>query len=165
MMMAKKKREGIIGYFFGLPGEKARLLRGNLLLIGSITAVSLLFFVYLSLTRAIFDITVLPDYDFPPRLTAEGTAVNAYLLSTENRGRADLNIELKTRKAAGAGEIKLTPSHMYLKADERRKVRVYAVMEAVLEKGNLPFVIEATSGDNGKTVIEKKVYFKVPEGK
>ena len=70
-MMAKREgaglRGGLIGYFFGIPGEKGKLLRGNVMLIGSVTAASFLFFVYISLSRAVFDMTVLPDYAFAPR--------------------------------------------------------------------------------------------------
>jgi cytochrome c oxidase accessory protein FixG len=163
-MMEKKKSEGLIGYSFGLPGETGRFIRGNALLIGSITAVSLLFFVYLSMTRAVFDMTILPDYAFPARLAAEGKAVNAYFLSAENRGGTDLVIEIKARGEAGG--IRLTPSHIALKAGERRKMPVYAVMEGVSKKGvTVAFVITAMSGKNEGTMIEKKVYFTIPEEK
>ncbi len=170
-MIGKRKREGagrmsegLIGYFFGLPGEKGNLLRGNVVLIGLITAVSFLFFVYLTLTRAVFDMTVLPDYAFPSRLTAEGKAVNAYILSTENRGRKDIEIEVKAQ--GEAGDIRLTPAHMLIKAGERKKIPVYAVLERVSKKGStMPVVITAKSEKEEKIITAKRAYFTIPEDK
>jgi len=172
-MMEKKRRSGtnggLIGYFFGLPGEKGKFMRGNMLLVGSITALSFLFFIYLSLTRSVFDMTVLPGYAFPPRATAGGKVVNAFLLSAENRGKADLEIQVNARKEAEKAEtggIHVSPPHFSLRAGERKKVPFYVILDGVSKKGTtVPLTITAQPETDPRAIIKKKAYFTVPEEK
>jgi len=86
-VMSPKNRKGLIGYFWGLPGEMTkRTLRTNALMIGFFTAASLALLIYVAVTRTTLGLTILPNYNSSPRIVNE-KVVNPFLFSLENRGR------------------------------------------------------------------------------
>ncbi|MCI0469973.1 MAG: 4Fe-4S binding protein [Nitrospirae bacterium] len=101
-MMGRRQKKSLIGYFFGAPGESNKqssmIIRTNAIMIGSITVLSLIFLVYLAATRMPIDITVLPNYNFPPRITADRTTMNSYYLSVKNRGKSDEQLNIRVKK-------------------------------------------------------------------
>jgi polyferredoxin len=160
-MMSGRKRSGLIGYFFGLPGSAGKILRQNVVLIVSIAALFFAFFVYLSFSRTPVGLTVLPNYDFAPRVTG-GEAVNAYILSVENRGRAALTLSVSAEVTGK--QIRVVPDTIHVEPGELNKVRVFAVREGVGKGGlKIPFRIVLKQGHPGKTMAEENAYFIIPE--
>lgn len=160
-IMARKKRSALIGYFFGLPGERGKIIRPNALLIGVSTALSFVFLLYLSFSRLPFDMTVLPHESFSPRIASDERAVNAYLLSLENRGKSDLELELGA--SGDSFSITITPERVHLSAGEHRRVPVYAVMKDFGKRGVTVTIVLSASSTGSKRKVTGKASFIVPE--
>ncbi|MGO9611790.1 MAG: 4Fe-4S dicluster domain-containing protein [Dissulfurispiraceae bacterium] len=160
-MMGRRQKKGLIGYSFGLPGEAGKLVRQNVILIGSIVLASLLFLIYLSLSRVSIDMTVLPNSAFSPRINADGTVLNAYVLSLENRGESELDLYMSVKDDEGT--IKMTPDSVLLAKGENRKVPVYVSLRGNMQNGmtkSITFVLE--SRGPAKMHISKKANFVIP---
>ncbi|HXX56823.1 MAG TPA: 4Fe-4S dicluster domain-containing protein [Thermodesulfovibrionales bacterium] len=160
-IMTRKERKSLIGYFWGFPGETGRILRGNVLLIGSLTAVALVSLLYLSSSRRALDMTVLPNYDFTPRMNENGGTLNSYLLSVENRGRRDLDLSIRV-SAAGNG-MKITPERLVLKAGDHRRITTY-VSDANLGKnaGTKEIEISLVPVGDDTMKLSRKANFRIP---
>lgn len=161
-VMKQRQKSSLIGYFFGLPGEGGRIFRQNAVLIGSVTVAFLIFFFYLLIMRVTVDMTVLPNYAFPPRMSERGAAVNAYILSVKNRGKTDAELEIE---AVGIrGVIKIIPDRVIrVKAGEMKKVPLYISIKNFIENDlthNISIRIQSIKSD--KLVIEKKAKFIIP---
>lgn len=123
-VMGPRQRKGLIGYFWGLPGETAKgLLRTNVILIGSLTAATLFFLIYMAAARPVIDLTVLPNYDFPPRMMDE-KAVNSFFLSIKNRSRTDKDLKIAV---SGLSYSKVIPGRVVVKAGEDKNVPLYVI--------------------------------------
>ncbi|MDI6801836.1 MAG: FixG Ig-like domain-containing protein [Thermodesulfovibrionales bacterium] len=122
-MMGRRQKKSLINYFFGLPGEAGRIIRTNAVMIGSITLLSFIFFIYLITTRMAVDMIVLPNYNFSPRITADGASVNSYYLSIKNRGNSDEQLNIRVRGIEGS--LNITPDRIAIKAGEDKKIPVY----------------------------------------
>jgi len=161
-MMRRGEKKSLIGYFFGVPGGTGGLLRQNAVMLGSITAVCLVFFIYLLMTRIVLDMTVLPNYSFPPRVTADGNIINSYILSLKNRGRSDVKLSLEVRPPVGSAEI--VPEKVTIGAGEMKKTPVYV---AVRNSGRSDMLkdIEISIASEGpdKVRVTKRVHFMYPE--
>ncbi len=160
--MAHRQKKSIIGYFFGLPGETGRILRQNAIMLGLVTALFLIFFIYLILIRIIVDMTVLPNYSFPPRIAADGGVVNSYILSVKNRGRSD--IELEIRAIRKEGSIKITPDRIQILAGSINKFPVYVHMENLHRNENIESIDISIRSKDAKEEVVKKANFIIPEG-
>jgi len=161
--MARRGRKTLVGYFFGLPGEGGRILRQSVALIGSLSVASFGFLLYLSFSRVLLDMTVLPNYDFAPRMSDRGTAVNSYLLSIENRGSDDL--ELAVKVSAKVNGVEIVPKNVSVKAGQYRRIPVYVSLGRSTAMGkavSIEISLEAP-GSNGIEVV-RKAHFMVPEG-
>lgn len=167
MGMRQNKKKSLIGYFWGLPGESnkeaGRIIRTNAMMIGSITILSFIFLIYLAVTRVPVDMTVLPNYNFPPRITAGGTFINSYYLVIKNRGRSDEQLNVMVRQAhhdgsTGSpekGSVNIAPDRIIIKAGEDRNIPVYvSVQDLRVNMVGLEIFIE---GDKIKVV--RKVNF------
>ncbi|MBI5640142.1 MAG: 4Fe-4S binding protein, partial [Nitrospirae bacterium] len=126
VMMGRMQKKGLISYFFGAPGYKSPLLRQNVIMTGSVTIFFFIFLLYLSLSRMPFDMTILPNYDYPPRITADNQGINSYLLSFENRGKTDMDIRISAR--GSHGDISIVPERVFLRAGEYKKMPVYVTV-------------------------------------
>lgn len=122
-MMGRRQKKSLIDYFFGLPGESGRIIRTNAIMIGLITLLSFVFFIYLAATRMPVDMIVLPNYNFSPKITADGASVNSYYLSVKNRGKSDEQLNIKVEGIEG--RINITPDRIIIKAGEDKKIPVY----------------------------------------
>jgi len=163
MMMAPRGKNSLIGYFFGLPGEGGRVLRQNVVLIGTVTAAFLIFFIYLLIARVPLDMTVLPNYVFQPRTLSNGSIINSYVISVKNRGREDA--DLRVRVKGIDGDVKIVPARaIHVRAGEIKKVPVYISAGNLKGKEltrNIDIIIEPVKGDS----IERKANFIIPEDK
>lgn len=139
--MEKKQKPGLIGYFFGRPGNKRNLLRTNALLIGVITLLFLLFFLYLSFTRNPYDLIVMPNYDMKPRITEKGELLNSFILAAENKSRGDR--EFKTTASLKGQMLKILPEKIALKAGEYKRIPIYLFIPEK-ERGSVELILEAS---------------------
>jgi len=153
-MMSPKGRKGLIGYFWGLPGEAAKgILRTNALLIGSLMLVSFFPLVYMSLTRTSVDLTILPNYNFPPRMTNGKAVINSYLLSIRNRGSGDEELRITVR---GLKDITVAPDRVVIKAGEKRTLPVYVTStDTGIEDGMKSIEVAVESGTAGAKSAKK----------
>jgi cytochrome c oxidase accessory protein FixG len=163
MVMSSRQKKSLIGYFFGLPGEGGRVLRQNVVLVGSVTAVFLVFFFYLLLVRVPLDMTVLPNYAFQPRITDKGTIVNSYVLSLKNRGRLDVELQLAV---TGINSIlKIAPEKgLHIKAGDLKRLPVYITVRDFKERGvvkDMEIAVKSIRDD--KLHVARKANFIVPE--
>jgi len=159
--MGRKQKRSLIGYFCGMSGETFRILRQNVLFIGSATGISLIFFIALLLTRMPIDMVILPNYAFPPRITDNGKVVNSYILSIKNRGDEDKRLEVNVTENEGA--IKIMPDSLTLKAGEARKITVYVTFRNIDEKERTEsIVLNVKSDENDKVKISKEANFVIP---
>lgn len=159
-MLAARRREGLIGYFWGAPGPTRMTLRPPVILIGSITAAFLGFLIYLSLTRVSLDMTVLPDFAYSPRRTGEDRVANAYILALENKEMSER--DLKVAAAAGLDEVTITPERIALEPGEYKRVTVFVVLKQATVKANrIP--LEITVEDSAsRTTVTGKTNFMIP---
>lgn len=163
MMMEPGGRNSLIDYFFGLPGEGGRILRRNVVMVGTATAAFFVLFVYLLMTRVPLDMTVLPNYAFQPRTAADGNVINSYIISVKNRGREDVKAEISVDGIAG--DLKIVPDKApRVKAGEIKKFTVYISGTAIEGEGSMRD-IDITVGtltDDAFTVTGK-AHFIIPE--
>lgn len=161
-IMSGKEKKSLIGYFFGLPGETGKILRQNVVLVGALTLASLVFLLSLSFSRTALDMTVLPNYDFAPRITESDSAVNSYLLSIENRGKRDL--ELRISVSGEGNTVRITPERVSMKAGEYRRIPVYVAVTNTSVMGNTRDVeISLTPEKGDKMKVSRKAHFIFPE--
>ncbi len=147
--MEKKQKPGLIGYFFGRPGSKSNLLRTNALLIGAVTLLFFFFFLYLSITRDPFDLTVMPNNDMKPRMTNSGELLNSFVLAAENKSGQDREFRI----AANVQEqnVKVMPEKITLRAGEYKRVPVYLFIPEK-EKGTIELVLESSQPSSARII-------------
>lgn len=160
-MMRPKNKKGLIGYFWGLPGETTRgILRTNAMLTGFLTAASFFFLIYMVMARTALDLTVLPNSNFYPRIV-NGRAVNSYLLSIRNRGKAAEELSITVE---GLDKSRVIPDEVSVKKDEEKKIPVYVTAEDTAPlSGTRSIDVEIESKLTGiKT--GQKINFIIPSG-
>ncbi|MHB8882555.1 MAG: 4Fe-4S dicluster domain-containing protein [Thermodesulfovibrionales bacterium] len=162
-MKERTGRPGLIGYFFGRPGEKHPLIRRNVLLVASVTLLFLLFFVYLSVNRAPVDMTVTLTTGLPPRITPDGRTINAFRVILENRSRRELEVTLQL--TGGAIPFRLNPEKTVLGPGEHKIRTVFADAKTAAGTTAIPVDLQASFGTAAGDRISKKTTFVVPEMK
>jgi len=162
-IMEPRQKKSLIGYFFGQPGVEGRLVRQNVVLIGSVTAAFLAFLLYLLIARKPLDMTVLPNYSFQPRTNVHGGVVNSYIISIRNRGRDDE--ELTVRAKAREGAVKIVPDAVVrVGVGEIKKIPVYVSLDGY--SGNDPvrdIAIVVQSNILKERSVSKKAHFIIPD--
>jgi cytochrome c oxidase accessory protein FixG len=160
--MEKKKRESLISYFFGSPGSSGSLVRTNVIMFASLTLLSLVFFLYLSLSRNPLDLTVLPNNEFRARTTAQGEVINAYTLAVENRGHNDLALFLRALR--DGKQLKAAPEKIVIKAGEYKRIPAYVFFPAsdkAIQPGMAELTLETEERYNVRII--RNVNLSVPE--
>lgn len=162
-VMAPLQKKSLNGYFFGLPGEGGKIFRLNAALIGTVTAVFLVLFLYLLIIRVPLDMTILPNHSFQPRMGAHGDMINSYILSVKNMGKEDL--ELKVRVNGIKGFLKIMPAGLLnVRAGEMKKVPVYISIKSLKGEDMIyPLNISLESVKESKLNITKETNFIIPE--
>ncbi len=165
-IMTKRGRSTLVGYFWGLPeklvqaGAK-RILRQNAIMIGFVTAAFFTFLMYLSLTLLPVSMTIIPNHNFLPRITADETVINSYLLAIKNRGNIDMELEIKVKDMEGI--MKINPNMVVLKAGEHRRFPVYVTVKNFgnneLTEGIKSISILLRSKEPNKVTITREASF------
>lgn len=162
-MVGQRQKKSLIGYFFGLRGKSGQILRRNAVMLGSVTAVFLIFFAYLLFSRIPVDMVILPNYSFPPKITEDGRAVNSYILSLKNTGRADMNLKVDVKGIEGY--ITIIPDRdIYIGAGEAKKVPVYVAVKNFDERELKKDIdISVKSKENDKLKVTRRAKFIIPQ--
>jgi cytochrome c oxidase accessory protein FixG len=165
IMLKLKRPTDLVGYFFGEPGRKRRLLRpavlalaaGTLLAFGATAAAAV------AASRATLDLTVVPASDFAPRLGADGRALDAYTVSLENRARGGVTVRLAV--TAPGLEASPRPDTVLLAAGEHLKLRV--VVTARGPAGRHTATLTADAAGQGTRPISRDtpILLVVPEAR
>jgi cytochrome c oxidase accessory protein FixG len=161
--MGRRDRKSLVRYSFGLPGERAAGVRVNPLITGIITAISLVFFVYLSVSRMPFDMNVRLNYTEAPGIRINGSVTNTYTLSLRNMGTSDLELDLSV--AASAGTALVSPDAVLLRRGmDITRVQVSVTLNGVSNEEQHPVMITLTVGSKqANKSITKTAYFMMPK--
>ncbi len=162
-VMEGRERKSLVGYFFGLPGQGGRLVRQNAVLLGSVTAAFLVFFMYLLITRPPVEIMIFSDYREIPRLNAKGELSNSFVLTVKNRGREDMDFVVKAGGENMTAEI-IQDKILHIKAGEMKRYPVSIKIRG-LDRGQpgheIMITVEPLRGGGG--MLTEKAYLIVPE--
>jgi polyferredoxin len=161
--MGRRDRKSLVRYSFGLPGERAAGVRVNPLITGIITAISLVFLVYLSVARMPFDMNVRLNYAEAPGIRTNGSVTNTYTLSLRNMGTSDLELDLSV--AASAGTVLVSPDAVLLRrGTDITRVPVSVTLSGVSNEEQHPVMITLTVGSKqANKSITKTAYFMMPK--
>jgi cytochrome c oxidase accessory protein FixG len=118
----------LIGYFFGEPGGRARLLRPAALALSGLTLAALALLWGSVRARAPLELEVQAAADFAPRRSPEGQVVNTFQVGLVNRGRQAVLVHLAVE--AGGAAVRLRPDQVRLEGGESRRLRAVAILEA-----------------------------------
>lgn len=153
-MLKKKNREGLVRYVFGQENYNGKLLRTKVVLLGALTLCFFIFAVYLLVFRVPFDLVVMPNNGFKPRISDKGDLIGSYFVSVENRARSTASFDLKANISGVDVEIK--PDRIELEGGEHRKLQVFVIIKPeMIIKEQTQFVIIAGSKKSGKAVAKK----------
>ncbi|MBI5101116.1 MAG: 4Fe-4S binding protein [Nitrospirae bacterium] len=156
---------GLIGYFFGRPGQENPIMRKSVLLMSAATLSLLFFFIYLSLNRTPVDLTVFPASDIPARVSPDGRTINAYSVFVENRSGKDLELSLSMSSETPRGLFRLNPDTISMAAGAHKKLTIFAVGEdtgAHPDGRDVSFTAAFGPSPEDRVIIN--VPFKIPGG-
>ncbi|HUI67635.1 MAG TPA: 4Fe-4S dicluster domain-containing protein [Nitrospirota bacterium] len=161
--MARRDRKSLVRYSFGLFGERATGIRVNPLITGIITSISLVFLVYLSISRMPFDMNVHMNYAEAPVMRTNGSVTNTYTLSLRNMGTSDLELYLSA--AASAGTVLVSPDAVLLRrGTDITRVPVSMTLNGVSNEEKRPVTITLTvRSRQANKSITKTAYFMMPK--
>jgi len=163
-VMEWRQKKSLFGYFFGTPGEGGKIVRQNAIMIGAVTAAFLIYFTYLALVRVPVDMIILPDHTFQPRISAEETVTNSYILAINNRERKGVIVNVKTDNELFRIKL-LPPAPVYMSSGESLKVRMFVSAShknaAVPDRVRVYLIYEGREGH----IITKEAAFIKPEVK
>jgi len=111
--MAGRNKRSLVRYMFGIPGSRGTGIRINPLITGGLTAISLIFLVYLSATRMPFDMMVRLNFAGGQPVLIDGSVTNSYIMSVRNMAEAELNLELQASTTSGT--VQVAPETVVLK--------------------------------------------------
>ncbi len=115
----KRNKKGLINYSFGKPGEKFKILRQNSIITGLLLFISLIFLLYVTLSRTMIDISIVSEYNQVIKRN-ENESINIFLVSIENRQSIDDIIEIKPED----GKLVVIPERFEIKAGELKRIRI-----------------------------------------
>lgn len=149
-MTKKASRKTLIDYSFGLNQKGFRLLRPQVLIFFALTLSSLIFLLYLSSTRQMIDVLVIPNSNFKVSVSEGKNLTNSYILSISNRTTGDLSFSI-TAKSQQEHQLPVSPSEVFIQAGSHRQIPIYV---------NIPTLkvdyIYITLTTNKGEVIQKK---------
>jgi cytochrome c oxidase accessory protein FixG len=160
--MAKRDRQSLVRYFFGIPGERRTGVRVIPLLTGVLTAVSLAFLMYLSLTRMPFDMNVRWNYNSVAEVRPDRAMTNSYVLSLRNMGNTDLDLDLSASSLpAPDSAIRVSPDVVKLKKGTNiMKLPIIVTLEQKegAEKHPMTIAVTLRSKQLGKSISKPALF-------
>ncbi len=162
LVMAKKKRKGLVGYSFGvLPkGAGAKLMRTAVVATGTVTLLLLTFMTYHLLARSPFDFSILP-HPMEARYTQEGEIINAYILSIKNKSNEDIQLSLELGRGNEKGEFNPSVTDQIVVAAGR--VEKYPLFIRSRANPTEDRKIDVILKDSASSkMVDKSVYFLLP---
>jgi len=160
--MARRDRQSLVKYFFGIPGERGTGVRVIPLLTGVLTAISLAFLMYLSLTRMPFDMNVRWNYNNVAEVRTDGAITNSYVLSLRNMGNMDLDLDLSASSSPALDNaIRVSPDIVILKkGTDITKIPVIVTLEQKksAEKNHMTMTLTLRSKQLGKSISKPALF-------
>ncbi len=158
--MARRDRQSLVRYFFGIPSGRRTGLRVIPLLTGVLTAISLAFLMYLSFTRMPFDMNVRWNYSDVADVNAAMT--NSYVLSLRNMGNMDLDLDLSASSSPALDSaIRVSPNVVMLKkGTDIMKIPVIVTLEQKegAEKHPVTMTLTLRSKQLGKSISKPALF-------
>jgi cytochrome c oxidase accessory protein FixG len=163
IMLKLKRKTDLVGYFFGEPGRARRLLRPAT--VGLAAATLLALGATVAAARAVagssFDLTVVSDSGFAPRLAPDGRALMAYQVSLENHGTTPVTVRLAM--AAPGVVVSLRPSEVLLQAGGHHRLRVVAETRGTAGRRDATLTATGTLPGGETTTRTSRAFLLVPE--
>jgi cytochrome c oxidase accessory protein FixG len=144
--MAKRGRQSLVRYFFGVPGERQTGIRVNPLITGVLTAISLAFVIYLALTRMPFDMNVHVNYANATNIPVNSSLSNSLELSLRNMSDTDLDLDLTASSSAAPHmAIRVSPDAVRIKhGTDIMKIPVTVTLDRTDGAVNQPVMVTLT---------------------
>jgi cytochrome c oxidase accessory protein FixG len=162
--MSSLKRKTLVSYFFGLPGQKNRGNRINVILSGIMSLLALALLVYLNASASPFEFGVRLAYTPASLPSADGGVRNLYELSFRNKTSEKLTLDLTA--ASPAGSITIAPSSVMVSPDrEIARIPVTIIMTGIKKDGQDPMITITARPREFEKSISQQVYFILPAQK
>lgn len=157
------KRSSLVNYSFGIPGSQGSGLRVSLLITGLITALSLLFLIYLTTTRMPFDVSFRLHYTAEPLRQADGSVTTIYDASFRNTSPYELMLGLNAEPAEGTAVT--TPAAVTLpKNPDVMRLPVAVTVSGQPGKPGVRKITMTVTSSRDKKSVSKTLYFMMPGG-
>lgn len=159
-VMLRKDKKGLIHYAFGNGGE-GKILRTSFFVVGGFMAAFFALYAYTMATRTGLDFVVMP-HNMEPRVTKDGGALNAYVLSLRNM--LDKPVEIKI--VADKFDETVTQSvdkPFVLGAGQAEKMALFVRTKKHYKPGEAIELGIAVEGINDRK-IRREVSFVIPDG-
>jgi polyferredoxin len=151
--MAACKRPSLVAYVFGEPGGPKRGIRVSLYLTGSLAAVSIMLFLYLTMSRVPFDVTVMPAYPGSSSAAADSSVTNVYTLSMRKRGTHDLAASLTILSPFGSVSARPDAIQLTKGQDTLKIALAITIHDIPKDVGRyLPLTLTVKANESGKSL-------------
>jgi len=160
--MATTRRPSLVAYVFGEPAGQKDGLRISLYLAGGLTVASMLFFLYLTMSRVPFDVSVMPADPVSRSAVRANSFTNRYTLSVRNAGTSGIAASLIVTSPVGS--VTITPSVIRLeKGQDTIKTPLTITVHEIPNDigGYIPLTLIVRSDGSGKT-LTRPVSFLLP---
>lgn len=159
--MAGRGKKTLVDYAFGIAGSRGTGLRMNPVITGTITLLSLLFFVSLAASRMPFDVTIRLNYTPDRERKIDGAVTNMYELSFRNLTEDNLALDL--HGSVPGADVSVFPKSVMLPGnrDILRVPVAITLSSRPAEKAEHEITLTVTSQKLNKRV-SKTVYFMPP---
>jgi cytochrome c oxidase accessory protein FixG len=160
--MAPTNRPSLIAYVFGEPAGRKGGIRVSLYLTGGLAIASALFFLYLTLARVPFEVSVLQAYPATRSAAADKSVTNLYTLSIRNTGNAGIVASLTV--SSPVGSVISSPGMIRLeKGQESVKIPLTITVHEITNVVGtyIPLKLTIQAGQTGKS-LTKSVSFLLP---
>lgn len=158
-MMRGRRKNALVGYFFGRPGAQASGMRYGVVLMGVATFAFCTFLVYLLATRSPFDVLVLRDFTRPSGTGADGYPFMHYVLALDNRTPGALPLGITAGVPHGTASLQVNPGDVVLGPSENLKVpiRVTVVSGTLSPSEPIEILVHSGDGNARRVVVRSRV--------
>lgn len=151
---------GLIGYFFGAPGTRARWLRPGVAALAVLTAASLALTAAVAQGRTDLELTVTSSGETRAHRLPSGETYHPVGLALENRGRGPLRVALAL--SAPGVEARLRPDEVLLAPGEHRRLTVSVTARGLAPGSITPARLSARAAGPRAIALERTVELAAP---